>query len=418
MGKLGDNIRNLRERMGVSQDKLAEWLGVSRPIVSQIEQGQREAGSKELFGIADFFGCTVSDLLAESRDLEAVGVRFRRSMDIEKDDSVWKAVTESIRLARESANLREILGIGVSDLCLPGYSIPPPQDRREAVRKGYDIAQKERNRLGLGSERIENLGELMEAEGVYAGVLEMPYEISGFTITLDDVGSICMVNERHAGLRRRFSLAHEYGHVLMDSKLGAVVSKTTENDELIEVRANVFAAAFLVPETGCMEMIRRIGKGSDSRVSSEVFDGENVTRIGERNRAEHQQIQLYDAARLAFYFGVSIQAMLYRLKNMGLVSQAWLDVLMEKESSSEGAHLKSLMKQHDTDDRLEEPDLFRCTVINMALEALRRGEISAGKCLEVGRLACAPDQYDDFRGLVLEIADEEVPAVIPEEETN
>ncbi|MCD4700798.1 MAG: hypothetical protein K8S24_02980 [Candidatus Aegiribacteria sp.] len=162
-------------------------------------------------------------------------------------------------------------------------------------------------------------------------------------------------------------------------------------------------------------MIRKIGKGSPSRESTEVYDEQDVTRIEERYSAEEQQIQLYDAARLAFYFGVSIQAMLYRLKNLRLISQARLEALLEGEGTEAGEHLKRLMHQNDKDGRLEEPDFFRCTVINMSLEALRRGSISRGKCLELGRLACRDDKYEDFSSFVDEISLEQVPVMIPGE---
>jgi Zn-dependent peptidase ImmA (M78 family)/DNA-binding XRE family transcriptional regulator len=417
MSNIGDTIRNLRERMGVRQEKLAEWVGVSRGTIAQVEHGKRDLESLELFRIADFFGCTVSDLLNRKvEEFDPASVRFRRSIGVQ-DDTIWEAVVRSIKLAREAGNLRDILGIGVAEAYVPSYRIAAPADKVEAIRQGYQTAQKERNRLGLGFDRIVNIGELMESQGVYAGELEMPDDVSGFTISLGDPGSICMVNEKHPGLRKRFSLAHEYGHVLMDSDLGAIVSRTAESRELIEVRANVFAAGFLMPESGCYEMIRKIGKGSASRESAEVFDGQDVTRIEERYSAEEQQIQLYDATRLAFYFGVSIQAMLYRLKNLRLISQARLEALLEEEGTEAGEHLKRLMHQNDTDGRLNEPDFFRCTVINMALEALRRGSISRGKCMELGRQACRDDQFEDFRSFVEDVSREDVPVMIPGEDS-
>ena len=39
--ELGRRIRQARESCGMTQDEVAEKLGVSRPIVVQIEQGKR-----------------------------------------------------------------------------------------------------------------------------------------------------------------------------------------------------------------------------------------------------------------------------------------------------------------------------------------------------------------------------------------
>ncbi len=401
MAGIGETIRNLRERMGVSQDTLADWVGVSRATIAQMELGRRAPESLELFGLADFFGCTVSELLeGEPASLAPVGVRFRRALGVGQDSAVWSTVARCIKLARETAGLRKLLAIGAADDCLPSYSLAGPPGRPEAIAQGYGVAGQERNRLELGTDRIGNMGELLEGQGVFAGGISMPENVSGFTLSIDGVGTLCMANERHSGLRRRFSLAHEYGHALMDSSQGAIVSKAEDSGELLEVRANVFAAAFLMPEQGMLEMIRRIGKGASSREQTDVYDEQSPTRVEKRHRASEQEIQLYDAARLAFYFGVSIQAVLYRLKNLRVIGQQRLESLLEEECSAEGTRLRRIMHVHDQDDRLEEADLLRNTVLNMALEALRRGLISRSKCMEIGELAFGQQRREDMESLV------------------
>ena len=417
MARIGETIRNLRERMGVSQDTLAEWVGVSRATVAQIELGRRSPESLELFRMADFFGCTVSDLMEnEPETLAPVGVRFRRALGVDRDSAIWETVARCMRLARETEGLRRMLDIGRSEDCLPGYRLPGPSGKPEAIRQGYGVAREERSRLKLGTDRIENMGELLESQGVFAGQMDMPRNVSGFTLNIDGVGIICMANVRHSGLRRRFSMAHEYGHALMDSAHGAIVSKSEDRDELLEVRANVFAAAFLMPEQGMLEMIRRIGKGAPTREQTDVYDEQEATRVERRQSASDQEIQLYDAARLAFYFGVSIQAVLYRLKNLRVIGQSRLEKLLDEESTEEGAHLRRVMHIHDDDRRLEEPDLLRNTVLNMALEALRRELISRGKCLEIAGLACDRQKLGDLEILVDSIAPRTGSVSIPDED--
>ena len=46
--ELGRRIRQARESCGMTQDEVAEKLGVSRPIVVQIEQGKRPVSGIEL----------------------------------------------------------------------------------------------------------------------------------------------------------------------------------------------------------------------------------------------------------------------------------------------------------------------------------------------------------------------------------
>ena len=60
--KLGKRIKELRERLEISQQKLAELLGVSRPIVSQIENGDRKITAEELIKLAEIFNLSVESL--------------------------------------------------------------------------------------------------------------------------------------------------------------------------------------------------------------------------------------------------------------------------------------------------------------------------------------------------------------------
>ena len=50
--ELGRRIRQARESCGMTQDEVAEKLGVSRPIVVQIEQGKRPVSGIELQTLA------------------------------------------------------------------------------------------------------------------------------------------------------------------------------------------------------------------------------------------------------------------------------------------------------------------------------------------------------------------------------
>ncbi len=192
----------------------------------------------------------------------------------------------------------------------------------------------------------------------------------------------------------------------MDTDRAVSVSRLSKSSELLEVRANAFAAGFLVPEEGCREMIHKLGKGAPSREEISVYDGEDSLTIQKRNIRSEQSIQLYDAARMSFYFGVSMRSMLYRLKNLDYLTRAELDEKLQEETGYAGTHLRHLMMEKDTNDRLDEPDLFRLTVLNLALEAYRRSEISKGKCLELARLAQINE--DDVLPILYMIAQEDV----------
>jgi transcriptional regulator with XRE-family HTH domain len=66
--KLGENIKILRKQHGITQQKLADLLGLSRPTVSQIETGERKLSADELIKLADIFNISVEYLLGLKRE--------------------------------------------------------------------------------------------------------------------------------------------------------------------------------------------------------------------------------------------------------------------------------------------------------------------------------------------------------------
>lgn len=60
--KLGDNLRLLRNRKGLSQEKLAEYADIHRNFVGLIERGEREVGIYKLIQIVKALNCKVTDV--------------------------------------------------------------------------------------------------------------------------------------------------------------------------------------------------------------------------------------------------------------------------------------------------------------------------------------------------------------------
>ena len=66
--KLGVNIRKMREQHGITQQKLADLLCLSRPTISQIEIGERKISADELIKLADIFNVSVENLLGLKKE--------------------------------------------------------------------------------------------------------------------------------------------------------------------------------------------------------------------------------------------------------------------------------------------------------------------------------------------------------------
>ena len=64
-------LKELREKRGISQLKLAMDLGLTQNSVSRYESGVREADYKTLIALADYFNVSI-DYLLERTDKPAV----------------------------------------------------------------------------------------------------------------------------------------------------------------------------------------------------------------------------------------------------------------------------------------------------------------------------------------------------------
>lgn len=64
---LGEKIKTCRQNAGMSQEKVAELLGVSRQAVTKWEANQSAPNTGNLFKLAEIFGTTV-DMLLDSDD--------------------------------------------------------------------------------------------------------------------------------------------------------------------------------------------------------------------------------------------------------------------------------------------------------------------------------------------------------------
>ena len=72
MVAIGQRIKELRVKTGISQQKLADTLGVSRPTITQIEAGERKVSSDELIKLSEIFDCTLEHLLGLKGEPEVI----------------------------------------------------------------------------------------------------------------------------------------------------------------------------------------------------------------------------------------------------------------------------------------------------------------------------------------------------------
>lgn len=395
--ELGRRLRAAREACRMTQEDVAKNLGVSRPTFVQIEAGRRSVSSLELGKLAFLFGRDIREFVADSFDDEdALSALFRAEGEATSDPAVLEKLRECMALGRELTNLERLVGIGRDLSTVAAYSFPACKTRWEAIQQGQRLAEDERRRLNLGHGPLADVSELLESQGVRTGLVDLPDDISGLTLSDRKVGLFVVANRAHHYLRRRFSFTHEYAHVLADRDRSGLISRASARSELIEVRANAFAANFLMPEDGVRQFITGLGKGKPSRAFAEVFDEVGSLNAEGRSEPGTQTLQLYDVVQLAHHFGVSRAAALYRLRNLRLVSEAESARLKSLDEQGKGKQLAERLGLPEPDHE-EMRGAFTHRFLSLALEAYRREELSRGKLRElVAMVGLAEDELDQL----------------------
>ena len=77
--ELGRKIRRLREDRKLPQAELAKVIGTSREIVSNIETGVRMPKLGEISKVADFFHCSIDDLVSDGENVEIIIEKSRKA---------------------------------------------------------------------------------------------------------------------------------------------------------------------------------------------------------------------------------------------------------------------------------------------------------------------------------------------------
>lgn len=390
--EIARRLREARELASISQNEAADALGLPRTAVTQMEGGNRAVSTLELSSLAELYRRPVRWFLAEAPDVEedVVVALHRIAPGLDAEPDIRREVDRCVQICREGISLEGLLGREERD-GPPAYRESVPRSTGEAVVQGERVAEQERKRLELGSAPVADMTELLGDQGIWASTVDLPNTMSGLFLHHPSIGMAVLVNAGHVRARQRFSLAHEYAHALLDRDRVVGVSSADNSSERIEQRANAFAAAFLLPEAGLEEELRQLGKGQPARTDQIVFDVATGGSIQGQVRPapRSQTIGFQDVAFVAYRFGVSYQAAVYRMKSLRYVNQPESEQLLAPEREAAGKdYLRALKLIEDFDQPVKAERgtrELRSRVAHLGLEAYRLGEISRGRLLDVGR---------------------------------
>lgn len=231
--RIGQRIKIAREQLGLSQSDLAAQLGYSSSAtVSHFESGLRKISIEDLFKIANVLQLPVDYFYNQTDRPPKQAVRFRAT---EVRPSVRSEVNAFLAFAQQHGQKPTL----ISPL---GVESSPSETAEKLLR-----------RLRISEPPI--YPEII-AQKLNVPVFEwnLPDEISGLFVRNDEL--VCIgVNQSHAQVRQRFTVAHELGHFVFSNEEELFVdfvdngSEIRSKDQNAEKRANYFAAGLLMPRS-------------------------------------------------------------------------------------------------------------------------------------------------------------------------
>lgn len=238
---ISKNLLRLRTINEYTQDRVANAVGISRPNYINLEHGFSSPRMSTLQNIARFYKIKIDEILME--DVSSNTIRFRcKKLDTKKKETQREIILNQFCSARDDYNsLQEILNTRM-DYKLSNTNFENPKVAAQSVRKILNLKQ---------DEPILDICGIMEKIGVNLIFLEASLEeffgLSEYSVKLPP--TIGINHSKDISIERKiFTIAHEFGHILLHKNS----YRSDEKDEIQreEKEADEFASYFLLPQEG------------------------------------------------------------------------------------------------------------------------------------------------------------------------
>ena len=332
---IAGNLIRYRKGLRLSQERLAEMVGITRQSINNYEKARTLPDSKTLSALAHALGVTLDDLL-RSPHQGLPHFRFRAHASLKP-----QLATGVLRMLETYNALEQAVG-------LPPYApeSTPCYCLEGNERRISTLAAQFRHRLGIGDAPIFNLFEATEEIGLK--VLRQPIlekNFWGMSACSADGGAFVLVNSYNTSIEGQlFTLAQEIGHLIshrgeyQDNLMGAAVDEKGQ-----EQVADYFASHLLISEDALERALDIIN----------------------------------DLQGLKAHFRVSFRLMLKRLEQMGKLNCS--DFLKKMGHSYKQRTGKTLTPESEIEPRLRASEFPE----NQRLKKLVWQAISLGKISEM-----------------------------------
>ena len=208
-----ERIKLIRKSRRISQQQVADAIGISRATFYRIESGKRSISTLILADLAEFFSCPFDFLIGQNPvdkyDLVTLLYLTADSLVGQSDaNKMIDRVKDFIRLYREGIIMKRELGL-LAPPNLPSYENNETQSPGDAVDQGEQIAIQERRRLGIGQSPITDLPALIARQDIWVSTVELPEPVSGIFIDHPSTGMAIIVNSSQSYGNQRISFAFQ-----------------------------------------------------------------------------------------------------------------------------------------------------------------------------------------------------------------
>jgi Zn-dependent peptidase ImmA (M78 family) len=277
--------------------------------------------------------------------------RFRRLAESSEADAA-NAVQMLSDLAKAEVELENLLGVKRTRNLPPERPILRGDVRAQAEQDAAELRQW----LGLGLGPVSDIVTLLEMElGVRVYVRRFDGRISGLFAYDDALGPCMLLNANHPRDRRTKTAGHETGHMISNRRAPEILHTDAAATSREERYADAFARAFMTPARAVMQKFQEVTAGA-----------ERLTR---------RHIIIF-----AHFFGVSREAIVRRLEELGLTKSGTWDWFQANGGITDQQARQILGDLSSSD--VSKADADRPTTLRLnllAAEAYRRELLSEGQ---------------------------------------
>jgi Zn-dependent peptidase ImmA (M78 family) len=235
MKVLGEVLETTRRARGMTQEQLADAVGITQAALSRYENGMREPEPEVVAQLARALGVTTRffEHAGRARGAMAVDAHMRRRATAKA--TTWKQWEARLNVYRMHTSLLFEEVALRADQHIPRFD-PFDTDPSEAARM-----VRMQWRMPIGP--VKDLVSWIEAAGCVVIMQDFGTpKIDGMSQWIDG-HPVMLLNSETPTDRRRLTMAHELGHLVLHA---------LEVNEEMEEQANEFASEFLMP----LEVIR------------------------------------------------------------------------------------------------------------------------------------------------------------------